>query len=374
MGELNLYQNDPRWKDKPLGFGDAGSTIGLYGCLLTSLTMAANAYGANETPDSANEKMKAIQGFQNQWIKAFLIGKAIPNVRWVKAVDCEGDVPAPVAEIDSWLAGGGMVIVQVDYMPDPGIQGHWILIHNKQGNTYQIRDPWKSAQLRSTSLVERYGFGGNLEQLILSVIFVENPAAPVSTSAKAAPTTTTQAPAPQPSAAPKKTSLTVSTLIEALTFRAKPEINEANVIRRMSVGTKLLALEPEATARGKLGVKNQWLNVRDLAGQDGYAAAEYLTAVDQPASGVSPAPTGGRAAPSTTQLYVSTAKEGVTFRSAARATPDTVVKLLPLGTKLLVIESGNPSAKIGVQDQWLNVRDLTGAEGYVAAWFVVKST
>ena len=245
MGELNLYQNDPQWKDKPLGFGDASSTIGLYGCLLTSLAIVANAYGANETPDTVNEKMKGIQAFQNQWIKAFMIGKALPTVRWVRAVECEGAVPAPIAELDSWLAGGGQVVVQVDYMPDPGIQGHWIVIYTKQGDTYQIRDPWKSARPQSTSLVERYGFGGSLEQLILSVIFLENPAAPVAATTKAA--ASSPAPATQTSAASKKISLTVSTLIEALTFRSKPEINEANVIRRMSLGTKLLALEPENT-------------------------------------------------------------------------------------------------------------------------------
>ena len=38
----------------------------------------------------------------------------------------------------------------------------------------------------------------------------------------------------------------------------------------------------------------------------------------------------------------------------------------------LVVESGDPSAKVGAQGQWLKVKDIQGAEGYVAAWYVRK--
>ena len=55
-------QRDPRWKDNLLGT-DNSSTIGSYGCLLTCLTMVADAFGASETPATLNNKMKAAGGF-----------------------------------------------------------------------------------------------------------------------------------------------------------------------------------------------------------------------------------------------------------------------------------------------------------------------
>jgi hypothetical protein len=48
-----------------------------------------------------------------------------------------------------------------------------------------------------------------------------------------------------------------------------------------------------------------------------------------------------------------------------------LIKRLPLGTELTVLEP-NAEAKIGKNDQWLKVKDPTGAEGVVAAWFVAR--
>ena len=49
----------------------------------------------------------------------------------------------------------------------------------------------------------------------------------------------------------------------------------------------------------------------------------------------------------------------------------TLIKRLPLGTELTVLEQ-NAEAKIGKNDQWLKVKDPSGTEGYVAAWFVAR--
>jgi hypothetical protein len=46
-----------------------------------------------------------------------------------------------------------------------------------------------------------------------------------------------------------------------------------------------------------------------------------------------------------------------------------LIKRLPLGT-VLVVSEPNAREKIGRNDQWLKVKDPTGAEGFVAAWFV----
>ncbi len=58
------------------------------------------------------------------------------------------------------------------------------------------------------------------------------------------------------------------------------------------------------------------------------------------------------------------------LRTAARVAPDTQLKLLPPNAELLVIETGDAAPKIGQPGQWLQVRDLQGAQGFVAAWFV----
>ena len=57
-----LYQNDPRWKEQKIGLQN-NLTIEQVGCMLTSFAMTVNHFGANETPDSLNEKMKASSGF-----------------------------------------------------------------------------------------------------------------------------------------------------------------------------------------------------------------------------------------------------------------------------------------------------------------------
>jgi len=46
-----------------------------------------------------------------------------------------------------------------------------------------------------------------------------------------------------------------------------------------------------------------------------------------------------------------------------------LIKRLPLGTEFTALEP-NAASKIGQNNQWLKVKDPTGTEGFVAAWFV----
>lgn len=371
-GELTLYQNDPRWKDKPLGLAtDAGSTIGLFGCLLTSLAMVANAFGADETPDSLNEKMKAANAFQGPWVRAHLIGSALPGVRYARNVECR-DTPAPLADIDASLAAGKPVIVQVDYSPDPGVQDHWIVVYAKQGEDYLIRDPWQGAK-SSQTLIQKYGHAGGPAEIINRVIWLDGSPVAGAAAPSAAKPAPAAAPAPQRSTArpapATATDLEVVTLTDQLTLRSQPQIAENNVLRRYAANTRLRAAEPAAGARAKLGQQGQWLKVRDIEGNEGYVAAWFVTAAEAPALGPRPAVSGPRADPPA-RLVVRTTADGVVLRSAARVAPETQLKLLPPNAELLVIEAGEPAKKIGVNGQWLQVRDLQGATGYVAAWFV----
>ena len=70
-------------------------------------------------------------------------------------------------------------------------------------------------------------------------------------------------------------------------------------------------------------------------------------------------------------MKVRAAAEGVALRRLPVISDATLIKRLPLGTELTVLEQ-NAEAKVGRNDQWLKVKDPTGTEGVVAAWFVAR--
>src|SRR5690349_14072462 len=142
MSIKQFSQTDPQWKATPLGF-DKSSTIGGYGCLLTSMTMCATHYGAPDlTPATLNEKMKAIGGFQagTAFIVAWMIGNIVPGMK-LDYRSCAGS-PAPLAEIDNHLAMNLPVILEVDYSPSAGLQTHYMVAYAKDGDEYLVYDPY----------------------------------------------------------------------------------------------------------------------------------------------------------------------------------------------------------------------------------------
>jgi hypothetical protein len=70
-------------------------------------------------------------------------------------------------------------------------------------------------------------------------------------------------------------------------------------------------------------------------------------------------------------MKVRTAAEAVALRRQPVVSASTLIKRLSLGTELTVLEP-NGGDKIGRNDQWLKVKDPSGAEGVVAAWFVAR--
>ena len=70
-------------------------------------------------------------------------------------------------------------------------------------------------------------------------------------------------------------------------------------------------------------------------------------------------------------MKVRASAEGVALRSQPIISDATLIKRLPLGTELTILEP-HAEAKIGKNDQWLKVKDPTGTEGVVAAWFVAR--
>jgi hypothetical protein len=60
------------------------------------------------------------------------------------------------------------------------------------------------------------------------------------------------------------------------------------------------------------------------------------------------------------------------LRNEPRVENSTLIRYVRQDETMIVIETENPLAKIGVKGQWLHVRTEGGTEGYVAAWFVER--
>jgi hypothetical protein len=352
-----LSQMDPRWKDKPLGA--SSMTIGKYGCLMTSMTMVANSLGFDLTPDTVNEKMKAVSGFQGALIIPALFPKAVPGMLYNSYIQCR-DQPAPLAEIDASLAAGKPVIVEVNYAPDAGLQNHWIVLYEKRGSDYLIRDPYPfPADTKELPLLtSRYKFAGSAAKIIQGVVFLS--------SARAA------APPPAKVSLDKgvKASFPVFATADGLALRSQTVVADQTLIKRAPLGTRLTVLESDAAAKSKIGVLNQWLAVKDPAdGCEGYTAAWYVS-TEQP---VKPAGlTSAQPAPAQpTHLIVKTIEEGVALRSKPEISDASLLKRVPVNTELRCTDPFQQAlAQVGVVYQWLKVQDVTGSPAVVAAWYV----
>jgi hypothetical protein len=157
--------------------------------------------------------------------------------------------------------------------------------------------------------------------------------------------------------------------LEELAFRTQPVIDPSNInlIRRVPVTETLICIEPASQAIPKVGQIGQWLKMRDMNNKEGYVAAWYV----KYASGSQPAGAATVLATSGGPLLVKATAEAIALRNQPIVSDATLIKRLPLGTVFTVTEA-NAEAKVGKNDQWLKVKDPTGTEGYVAAWFVAR--
>jgi hypothetical protein len=380
MANLPLYQNDSRWENDVLGFGSS-ETIGKLGCLLTCLAMVGNHFGGNETPASLNSKLKQNDGFQGPWVRAYKISSVFPNVNYQQRLKSDGQ-PAPIDTIDAALAAGSLPVVRVDYSPAAGIQSHWIILHKKQGEDYLIWDPYKSD--KPNTLNGRFGFAGTPAEIIQEgILFGKGslPALPtVETPAK------TETPAPKPSGTAKRSSTQQTTLpadarsytanvlvveptVVSLTLRKQPTIGSGNVLKYLARTDELLVLEEAETAKSKIGRRNEWLHVRDIEGNEGYVAAWYVTPDDDPAFGVQET---AEEKPSPTQsVVIKTTSSSVSLRTEPRVSTTTLIKYLPFGTELKVVDAASTD-NIGKQGKWLQVQMVDGRQGYIAAWYAAR--
>jgi len=167
--------------------------------------------------------------------------------------------------------------------------------------------------------------------------------------------------------------LIVQATVDGLALRTQPVVADNTLIKRLPFDSDFLVLDDVSAATQKLGKVGEWLKVQDVEGDQGFAAAWYLAAMKQPPLGPrkekkTPPPPSG-----TGRLVVRTLVDGLNMRAQPQIADGNVVKLLPRDGELLVLESAVAALpKIGVDGQWLNVRDIEGDAGYVAAWYVIK--
>jgi hypothetical protein len=362
-----LSQADPRWRSKRLGNSQA--TIGSLGCLLTCMAMVANGFGADDTPETLNEKMRLAGGFEGLMVRTTFLKKVYPKIKLTKRVRCP-QPPAPLAAIDESLAVGMPVVVKVDFSPEPGVLDHWVVIYDKQGEDYLIQDPYPfPSSSGPVTLTSVYGFGGTPETIIKDAIWFEGiPAQP----------------RPQPPVEPTKTApadaLVVYVQADQLALRQQPFVTEVNLILRLPLGAKLNVLEEKSAALAKIGQNNQWLEVQtpseaQTAGQNrqGFVAAWFVStdpAGDLPAEGGGTGPQPGG---HPDRLVVYALGEGLALRTQPLVADSNLIKRLADNSEMIVLEERAQAAqKIGVEGQWLHVQDVAGAKGFVAAWFVAS--
>jgi len=352
-----LYQNDPKWKDIKLG-NQSKETIGTWGCLMTSMTMVANGYGFDETPATINEKMKTAGGFQGALIVPAVLPSVCPGLVYKGYFPCE-DSPAPISQIDSAIAAGKPVIAQVDWSPKAGLQTHWIVLYDKVGDDYYMKDPYRysgDAPDKKIKVLDRYtNSGKNIANAITGVIWIEG----------------STPPEPKPKVPVPADSFSVYATVDGLAFRSEPSVTGV-LIKRLPLNAKLETLESKAVADPKIGADGQWIQIQDSAGEQGYTAAWYVskTVVDEDAE--PPAPKPPVVNPDDVDYFLIPIADGLAVRSA----PDynaQLVKRIPLNAELGYLDTREEvNRKVGVVNEWIHIYDASGTQGYVAAWYVTR--
>jgi len=288
-----------------------------------------------------------------------------PNCAYRDMQPCENSVP--IAQIDAAVAAGKPVILQVDWNKQVGIQTHFVLVKDKKGDDYILYDPYKytgDGPGKDVLLTSRYKYNGaKLASEISAVLWFDS-----YSSKLPDPPKMTKVPVPAEK-------YTLYAAEDDLALRADPSLS-GYLWKRMLMGTELVSLEPKATARTKVGVNNQWINIQDPTGDQGYVAAWYVSETKaQPAPSNTSVASTTSTAPAAQKLppgalaFVPT--QLLSFRTDPVIAPENVIRVIPLTETLVCVEPANQAIpKVGVQGQWLKVRDASNKEGYVAAWYV----
>ena len=375
---IRYSQQDPRWKDIPLGSGP--DTIGYFGCAVTSVAMLSSGWGFSETPATLNQKLKANGGFVHEAIVWAGISQLYPALQSTGLTLCNNP-PAPISQINSSLTSGQPVVAEVDFSPAAGLQTHWVVLYAPFGSDYLILDPWPyPSDSGQVTLMSRFSHGRPLASAIKAIAWYQ----------------CSSIGGPEPGPAPVPTDLRVRAIASAtagLRLRPQPSLNVPANYAEMP-GVPLQVIEDRAGALAKIGQQDKWIYIRDPQGHTGYVAAWYVELVPaaptvppapapaptpspQPAPEPSPAPSpspapGPSGEPIRFQVLVlrSVGAGGLVVRQQPSKASDRV-NIEKAGARLTVLEPASTGlSKIGVVGQWLSVKATNNRIGYVAAQYV----
>lgn len=388
-------QQDPKWKEDILGFGDSSDTIGYLGCAVASTAMLISGHGFIETPRTLNQKLKNVNGFVSASIRWDAVSQIYPQVNVKSNISCL-NTDAPLGLIDASLAAGQPVIVMVDRSPAPGLLTHWVVLYAREGNDYLMLDPWpyQTDVNKKDYFMQRYSQGSPLQRTILHVIIYQaaNASGGIAQPGSSS-TTTSGTPATQPASVPAAQPTSASSarvkadVTWGLNIRSSIDTSSAaNIVATVPANSILTIVESDGVS--KIGAVNQWVRVRDDKGNEGFAAAWYLekTQTAAPAPAAAPTPSPVTEAPVSTSTTVpqpapepEVQKLTVIIKSASAkvyksaSTKSEVVAQEKSGARLTVVEAAGPAEdKIGKAGQWLSVKSTNNKRGYVDGGLVKK--
>ncbi len=131
------------------------------------------------------------------------------------------------------------------------------------------------------------------------------------------------------------------------------------IVTSVPRGALLTALENLTRIGNKIGREDRWMQVRTEDGKNGWAAAWFLTLSEDVPEPPPPPPT--------IMIYPT---DNLNIRTGP-GTGTTRVTTVVKNTPLKALESAaQVQAKIGRQDQWLNVEAPDQQQGWAAAWFL----
>lgn len=128
-------QGDPRWRTARMG----KTTIGQSGCLLTALSMVAQAAGYNYTPLQLLQQFN-IKGLitRQGLLKTGLVQMVLPDLR---IIDRFNTRPDNTHKVRSYMSDGSFVLLKVDRSPKPGVQQHWVVATGYTSTDIRVIDP-----------------------------------------------------------------------------------------------------------------------------------------------------------------------------------------------------------------------------------------
>lgn len=168
--KADFSQNDPRWKNRLLGFS-TWEKLGLYGCLVTAFANVAQAQGGDFDPATMNEALK----IRGQFVRdvygqiADIAGYSAlsvvaPNSRFIEQKNWPGTQVAPFEYFDVRSSTKTEIIVMLDYHPErAGVQTHFcrVIGLNAAKNDIEILDSFTGKRVWLSSIAALGGKKAN---------------------------------------------------------------------------------------------------------------------------------------------------------------------------------------------------------------------